>query len=63
MIHIYKRGGGWKTKDGIDYDLKCVNNSELQMHLVDGWVRTIDELNIEDAVFEEVKPKQAKAKK
>jgi hypothetical protein len=26
MIHVFKIGGDWKNKDGIEYDVKPVNS-------------------------------------
>lgn len=37
MKHVYKQGGSWKTKDGKEYTIKCVNNHEVQSYLNDGW--------------------------
>jgi hypothetical protein len=37
MIHVYKHGGAW-VRDGVNYHIKAINESELVAYLDDGWV-------------------------
>lgn len=43
MKHVYKQGGAWKTKDGKGYTAKCINDSDLNTYLNDGWVKNLDD--------------------
>lgn len=64
MIHIYKAGGDWSTVDGKEYTVKSINPQDKSKHLIDGWVLNLGLIeDIEDAVFEEVKPSAKKKTK
>lgn len=64
MINIYKIGGPYIKKDGTEYSVKTINESDKSKYLLTGWVTSLNAIEaIEDAVFEEVKPKTAKKTK
>lgn len=44
MLHVYKQGGAWTSKDGESYTIKAVNSFDLDQYLNDGWTT-----NLEDA--------------
>jgi len=37
MIHVYKLGGDWVTKDGLNYTIKAINNEDREKALSSGW--------------------------
>lgn len=55
MINVFKLGGAWKTKSGLEYTVKPINNRDKDKYLSKGWF-----LSIEDADCIEVKPVKAK---
>ena len=64
MINIYKSGGKFKRKDGTKYSVKTINQSDKPKFTTKGWVTSLDSIEvIEDAVFEEVVEKPARAKR
>ncbi len=44
MIHVYKYGGKWKSKDNKEYDIKAIDRSKLKEHLDDGWKESLSEV-------------------
>jgi len=45
MIPVYKAGGAWKTKEGVEYTSEIVHTAiELKKRLANGWVRNLSEL-------------------
>jgi hypothetical protein len=61
LIHIFKAGGNYKKEDGTAYSIKAINASDKPKFIIDGWVTSLDLIDdIEDGVFEEVKPVKEK---
>ena len=61
MIHIFKAGGNHKKENGTAYSIKSINASDKSKFIIDGWVANLDLIDdIEDGVFEEVKPVKQK---
>jgi hypothetical protein len=61
MLNIYKAGGKYKKECGTEYSIKTINESDKAKYIVDGWVGSLDLIDdIEDAVFEEIKPVKEK---
>ena len=42
MIHVYKKGGAWKTKEGVKYTVKAINRKELKKFLDLGFSSSLD---------------------
>ena len=64
MIHVFKAGGNYTKEDGTPYSIKTINESDKSKYTIDGWVGSLDLIDdIEDGVFEEVKPKKSAVKK
>ena len=59
MIPIYKLGGDHK-KNGVNYSFKVINPQDIYDYTDDGWVRNFKDLEIEEAVYTEIKPKKEK---
>lgn len=38
MIHVYKSGGPWTSENGQEYDIKCINRSDLKKYKDSGWL-------------------------
>jgi hypothetical protein len=51
MIHVFKSGGDWDI-GGKSFDVKCINDSDLQLYIDHGYC-----LNKEDCAPDEPKPK------
>lgn len=45
MIHVFKKDGAWKTKDGVEYTVKHIQESLKSEYLSEGWC-----LNLDDAL-------------
>lgn len=52
MIHLFKLDGPYKRKDGLMYDCKCVNESQVDSLLSGGWVKSLDKLTVSESVPE-----------
>ncbi len=48
MKHVYKLGGNLK-RDGVAFSIKCVNISEVQDYLDDGWVDSFNALRVDES--------------
>lgn len=44
MINVFKSGGDWKSKDGKEYTVKTIEESNKAEHLKDGWVLCLSEI-------------------
>lgn len=42
MIHVYKKGGAWKTEEGVKYTVKAINRKELKKYLDLGFSSSLD---------------------
>ncbi len=51
MIHVFKAGGDWATKDGTAYTIKSIKEEKKSEHLSSGWVTSLEEVKdeVEDA--------------
>ena len=47
MIHVFKAGGDWVTKDGTAYTIKSVKEDKKGEYLSDGWVSSLSEVKTE----------------
>lgn len=64
MINVFKAGGNYLTEGNIAYSIRTINSTDKAKYLLDGWVLELGLIDdIEDGVFEEVKPKKSTAKK
>lgn len=43
MLHVFKKGGAWKTKQGEEYTVKAVHNHEFHDYLADGWFSSLED--------------------
>lgn len=42
MIHVYKLGGAWATKSGVDYSIKAINSEDKENALSSGWFVSLE---------------------
>lgn len=47
MIHVFKAGGDWATKDGTNYTVKAIESKLKAEYLADGWVSSLEEVKAE----------------
>lgn len=47
MIHVFKAGGDWATKDGTSYTVKAIESKLKSEYLADGWVSSLEEVKAE----------------
>jgi len=43
MIHVFKLGGDWKTKDGTDYTIRAINHEESPKFIGNGWYSSLED--------------------
>lgn len=43
MKHVFKQGGDWKSKGGIEYTVKAVNDGEYHEYLNGGWYASLED--------------------
>lgn len=54
MIHVFKKDGAWKAKNGSTYSIKHIQDSIKSDYLNDGWRLSLeDALAIDSEVIEE----------
>lgn len=54
MIHVFKKEGAWKTKNGSSYTVKHINESLKSDYIDDGWFLNLDDaLAIESEIVQE----------
>ena len=61
MINVFKLGGAWKTKGGLEYTVKPINNRDKDKYLSGGWFLSIEDADCIEA--EPVKSKKVRSKK
>lgn len=47
MIHVYKAGGDWTTKDGVAYTVKAIDKDKRREFLDNGWKASLSEVATE----------------
>ena len=43
MLHVFKKGGAWKTKQGEEYTIKAVQAHEFHDYLAEGWFTELED--------------------
>jgi hypothetical protein len=43
MLHVFKKGGAWKTRQGEEYTIKAVQAHEFHDYLADGWFSCLED--------------------
>lgn len=61
MIHLFKSGDSRKTKSGVGYDIKVVEQKDKGPYIADGWVESLDEVKPLDEVEPSKPSKPTKA--